>query len=311
MNPARVLRLLRISRTVSNLARAVAFYRDALDFCVVDEATRDDDAWGELMGVTDARGHTVTMRLGEQDLELIAFDPPGDLYPSESGSADQWFQHVAIVVSDIGAAYTRLSGYSFKPISERGPQRLPPNTGSVTSFKFRDPDGHPVELIHFPAGAGNAIWQQKQGLFCGIDHSAIDVADMEQSIDFYTNLLGLTVASRSVNSGPEQTRLDHARDVLVDVVALLPAMEDTPHVELLGYERPAGHSIPPDVKSNDVVADRLVLQVHGLRRLMEMLEAENIAFTSPGMVTLRGGQCGVQVRDPTGHRLILMERGSS
>ena len=305
-----VQRLLRVSRTASDLTKTVAFYRDMLGFSLKSEEVIDDPAWGELMGIPGAQGHSIILRLGAQELELLAFDPPGRVYPPESGAADLWFQHIAIVVSDIGAAYTRLCAYSFKPISERGPQRLPPNTGSVSAFKFRDPDGHPVELIHFPSGTGNVIWPQKQGLFCGIDHSAMDVADMQRSIDFYTRLLGLSVASRSVNSGPEQARLDHAPDVLVHVVALQPAMEGPPHVELLGYERPAGRPIPADVKSNDVLADRLVLQVHKLPRLMEMLETENVAFISPGIVTLRGGQCGAQVRDPSGHMLMLMERDS-
>lgn len=310
MSAARVLRLLRISRTVSDLARAVAFYRDVLDFCVIDEATLDTDAWRDLMGVAGARGQSVTMRLGEQELELLAFDPAGDPYPLGSDAADLWFQHIAIVVSDIGAAVTRLSGYSFKPISERGPQRLPPTSGSVIAYKFRDPDGHPVEIIHFPPGSGNVSWQQTSGLFCGIDHSAIDVADMKKSIDFYTRLLGLRVASHSVNSGVEQARLDHAPDVLVDVTALQPTMEGPPHLELLGYERPVGRPIPADIKSSDVAADRLVLEVHNLPQLMEMLEAESIQAISPGSVSLCSGQRGAQVRDPTGHSLIFLERYS-
>lgn len=310
MSAARALRLLRISRTVSDLARAVAFYRDVLDFCVIEEATHDDDAWGELMGIAAAHGQSVTMRLGEQDLELVAFEPPGDPYPFENSSADRWFQHVAIVVGDIGDAYMRLCAHSFTPISEGGPQRLPPTSGAVTAFKFRDPDGHPVELIRFPAGTGNVIWQQKQSLFRGIDHSAIAVADMEHSIDFYTRLLGLRVVSHSVNSGVEQARLDHAPDVLVDVTALQPRMEGPPHLELLGYERPVGRPIPANIKSSDVVADRLVLEVHNLRQLMAMLETENIKAISPGSVSLCSGQRGAQVRDPTGHSLIFLERYS-
>lgn len=307
MSAACVLRLQRISRTVSDLARAVAFYRDALDFCVIDEVTHDDAAWGELMGIAGAHGQSVTMRLGEQDLELVAFEPPGDPYPTENSSADRWFQHVAIVVGDIGEAYTRLCAYSFTPISEGGPQRLPPTSGAVTAFKFRDPDGHPVELIYFPVGTGNAIWQQKQGLFRGIDHSAIAVADMARSIDFYTRLLGLRVASHSANSGAEQARLDNALDVLVEIVALHPAIGGPPHVELLCYKWPVGRPIPEGAKSNDVISDRFVFQVQNMTQVMAMLKTENVAFISEGNVTLPDGQRGVQVDDPTGHHVILVE----
>ncbi len=307
MSAACVLRLLRISRTVSDLDRAVAFYRDALDFCVIDKVTHDDNAWRELMGIAGARGQSVTMRLGEQELELLAFDTAGDPYPSSSDSADLWFQHIAIVVSDIGAAYTRLCAYSLKPISERGPQRLPPTSGSVIAYKFRDPDGHPVELICFPVGTGNAIWQQKQGLFRGIDHSAIAVADMEHSIDFYTRLLGLRVSSHSTNSGSEQVRLDNALDVLVDIVALHPVIGGPPHVELLCYQWPVGRPIPKGAKSNDVISDRFIFQVQNLSQVIAMLKTENVAFISGRIVTLPDGQRGVQIEDPTGHHVILVE----
>jgi catechol 2,3-dioxygenase-like lactoylglutathione lyase family enzyme len=301
----RVLRLLRVSRNVSNLAKAIAFYSGALGFSVINEALIDDPAWGELMGIPGARGHAATLRLGEQELELLTFNPPGHLYPAASRSIDLWFQHLAIVVADMEAAYAQLCRHPFTAISEHGPQRLPPNTGSVIAFKFRDLDGHPLELIQFPPGTGYATWQQKQGIFLGIDHSAIDVASMDQSLDFYTRSLGLSVASRSINSGPEQGRLDHARDVVVEVVTLHPGMEGPPHLELLGYERPTGRPIPPLVKANDLLADRLVLQVDELPCLVAALSAENAEFISPGIVTLRDGHPAALLRDPTGHMLMI------
>ena len=46
----------------------------------------------------------------------------------------------------------------WRPISEGGPQLLPPSNGAVRAFKFRDPDGHPLELIWFPPGQGRAVW---------------------------------------------------------------------------------------------------------------------------------------------------------
>lgn len=306
MNSAHVLRLLRISRTVSDLARAIAFYRDALDFRVMDEVTHDDDAWGRSMGIADARAQSVTMRLGEQEIELVMFDPPGNSYPSDSSSTDHWFQHIAIVVSDIQAAYARLYAYSFNPVSENGPQQLPPTSGNVIAFKFRDPDGHPLELIQFPEGTGNLRWRQKTGLFCDIDHSAITVGDVERSIDFYTRVLGLRVVSRSVNTGTEQVRLDHVPDVQVDVVALQPSREGPPHLELLGYVQPKGRPIPADVKSNDVVADRLILQVRDLNQLLKIIENEKVMNVSSGVVSYPGGQHAVHVRDPTGHSLVLV-----
>ncbi len=305
MSGSRVRRVLRVSRTVSDLAQAAAFHCDALGFRVIGETTHDTAAWGGLMGVPGARGRAATLRLGAQELELVEFDPPGDPYPRPSGSADLWFQHIAIVVSDMAAAYTRLRGHSLTPISEGGPQRLPPGSGSVIAYKFRDSDGHPLELIQFPAGSGDAAWQQKGSVFLGIDHSAIDVADLERSVDFYTRSLGFGVVSRSVNSGAAQQHLDREREDVVDVIALQPATAGPPHVELLAYRKPPGRGIPLRAKGNDIAADRLVLQVDGLARLIDALCADNVDFVSQGLVALSAGRQATLIRDPTGHLLLL------
>src|SRR5690606_24437131 len=94
---------------------------------------------------------------------------------------DPWFQHVALVCRDIGAAAGRLTGGDAGVISAGGPVLLPPSTGSVTAFKFHDPEGHPLELIAFPAGVGDPVWQARPGTgLLGYDHTAIVVADVER-----------------------------------------------------------------------------------------------------------------------------------
>lgn len=302
-----VLRLTRISRTVSSLAKSAAFYRDALGFSIADETSLDDPAWNRLTGIPDACARSITLRLGGQELELVAFDRPGRPYPRISRSTDFRFQHAAIVVGDMEQAYANLCRYPFAAITAYGPQQLPPNTGSVIAFKFRDPDGHPLELIHFPAGVGDTDWQQKRGDFLGIDHSAISVADVPRSIDFYTRLLGMSVGSRSVNSGIEQERLDHVSGAVVDVVALQPSDGQPPHIELLGYRHPIARRVQQRARVNDVITDRLVLKVDDLTQLAAALEKENIEFVSAGTVTLRDGGQAMLVQDPTGHMLQLVE----
>src|SRR5262249_25717905 len=86
----------------------------------------------------------------------------------------------------------------FTPISVGGPQILPPRNGSVRAFKFRDPDGHPLELLYFPPGQGRPIWHQqaRDDTFLGIDHSAIGISDTSVSLAFYADILGMTQASQ-------------------------------------------------------------------------------------------------------------------
>lgn len=309
LNETRVLRLLRISRTVSDLNKAVAFYRDALDFCVVNEVTHNPDIWGKLMGIAITEARSVFMRLGQQELELFCLHPLGQAYPSGSRSNDSWFQHIAIVVNDIQAAYEKLHQFAFQSITEGNPQRLPPSSGAVIAYKFRDPDGHPLELIHFPAGTGNDLWQGHSELFCGIDHSAITIENMKQSIDFYNRLLGLEVRAHSLNAGVKQARLDAVDHPQVEVTALQPSCNEPPHLELLSYLQPAGRVMPAGLKSNDVAADRIVFLVSNLPGLVEILETEHLGTIISGYVTLNDSQLAVLALDPTGHFLMLVEDG--
>ncbi len=236
-------RILRIGLNVGDLDAAERFYIEALGFDRV--ARHDDMVLAPLLGVR--RVQTSTLRLGGQLVELARCDPPGLPYPSDSTSADTWFQHFAVTTPDIAAAFERLRGHGCTAITQDGPQLLPAASGGAIAYKFRDPDGHPLELIQFPGPARPA----------GIDHSAISVADARLSVAFYRQW-GVSQAASQVNTGPEQDRLDGLAGVSVDVVALLPAEQATPHIELLGYRTPRGRAAMMDLF--DIAATRLVMQ---------------------------------------------------
>ena len=104
----------------------------------------------------------------------------GRPYPLGSTSTDLWFQHMAIVVNDMRHAYQQvMANRRFRPISRHGPVRLPDDSGGVTAFKFRDHDGHPLELLAFPPGHVPGPWRVANGTgsFLGVDHTAIAVSD--------------------------------------------------------------------------------------------------------------------------------------
>jgi catechol 2,3-dioxygenase-like lactoylglutathione lyase family enzyme len=227
-----VRRIVEWVRPVSDLARAVRFYADALGF--VDAGQADAPAllataWGV------APSAAVRMRLGGQSLLLAACGHVPQ--PPDAGADDLRFQHLAVIAGDMRAAWQRVEDQGpVQAISRGGPQLLPASSGGVTAIKFRDPDGHPLELLGFPAHAVPPQWARAgAGLTLGIDHSAIAVADAPASIEFYRHHLGLRLGSRQVNQGPEQARLDGLAEPRVDVVALAPAEASSPHLELLGY----------------------------------------------------------------------------
>lgn len=303
-----VTRLVRISLTVADPTAAAAFFRDRLGLAVGPEQSVADAAFAGLLGLapgTTAR--TTEVAIGKQILELVAFDPPGAGYPAERASNDPWFQHVALVCGDIAAVWTRLEGGSPGTITAGAPVLLPPNTGSVTAFKFRDPEGHPLELIAFPEGVGAPLWHPATGPgILGFDHTAISVADVDRSIAFYTGLLGFTIDGRSLNRGPEQDRLDGLTDCAVDVVALAPAAQPTPHVELLHYRSPPGRVPAADVRVNDVASVRQIHAVDDLDALVRRLERHDVRFVSPGVVTGRSGRRAAAIRDPDAHVIVLV-----
>ena len=113
------------------------------------------------------------VQLGNQVIPLAETQPPGCSYPDDVPGWDPLFQHFAIVVSDMTAAYANLQAlHNWTPISTDGPQILPPSSGGVTAFKFRDPEGHPLEMLAFRPGATPAHWAFRSGNLClGIDHS--------------------------------------------------------------------------------------------------------------------------------------------
>lgn len=275
----KALRLLRISLPVRDLAAAGRFYAEALGFGYVEQARAADPALVMLLGACAIR--RTLMQRGSQLLELAAFDPPGAEYPPDSHSNDMWFQHCALVTADIDAAYVRLNRYPHLAISRNGPQALP--DGSV-AFKFRDPEGHPLELIQFPNP--DAVTE------AGIDHSAIVVADAERSIAFYADVLSMSVHAHQVNQGPAQDKLDALGGAEVDIVSLTPA-QTAPHVELLGYRHPHGRATPR-MRPADIAASRLVFAVDHL--------ADDLDH-----VVLRDGVRATSMDDPDGHALLLLE----
>jgi catechol 2,3-dioxygenase-like lactoylglutathione lyase family enzyme len=279
----RVSQVLRISRVVADLDRAEAFYRDALGFRTAD---RGPVAFA-------AAGSQAVMRLGQEEIALVQFDAPGRPYPPASRSDDLWFQHLAIVVRDMDAAYGHLAARSgWRPITEGEPQTLPPENGGVRAFKFRDPDGHPLELIWFPPGQGRACWRESSapGPFLGIDHSALSVSSTARSLAFYRRL-GLRIVSRSRNRGPAQSLLDGLPGARVSVAGLRPPSADGLGADGLGLEllayRPPGRAVGSSAIA-DVATDWVTLAVDRL----------------PGGLPR-------MLRDPDRHLLMLIDQRSA
>lgn len=290
-------RVVRIDFTATDLARTRRFY-EGLGFTAAAGPTPVDGAELALLGRTGARAERLSMHLGAQEVSFLRFDPPGRPYPEGSTSTDLWFQHIAIAVSDMAGAHARALAAGAVPITRGDPQTLPANTGGVTAFKFRDPDGHPLELLFFPEGVGAPAWHARDAAppFLGIDHTAIAVGDAGRARSFFEGL-GLTAGDATHNEGIEQERLDDVPEDRCRVVPMQPP-DAPPHVELLGYETGTRRSMPPGTRADDVWATRTWIEVASL-------SGDGVTRAA----SLPGGVRAALVHDPDGHAIVLMEHG--
>ncbi len=304
-----------VGMTVSDMDRALDFYTKVLTFEKVSDVEVFGEEYEHLQGVFGLRMRVARLQLGKEFVELTDYlAPEGRPIPVDSRSNDEWFQHIAIVVSDMDKAYEVLRQHKVQHAST-GPQRIPDwNKGAagIRAFYFRDPDAHNLEIIYFPAGKGESKWQVANGkLFLGIDHTAIVVSNTEESLKFYRDLLGLKLAGESLNYGTEQEHLNNVFGAKLRISGL--RAPKGPGIEFLEYLAPRdGREYPIDARANDLWHWQTTLIVSEANAAEERLRAGKTNFVSTGAVVLPNAQLGFQegllVRDPDGHVMKVTER---
>ncbi|MGO8740711.1 VOC family protein [Rhodoblastus sp.] len=223
-----------------------------------------------------------TLNLGEARIEIVAAANPAaqNFVSNETG-----FQHFALVVADMGRAYDLLRQTpGWRPISLAGPEQLPQSSGGAAAFKFRDPEGHPLELLQFAHGAVPDFWGARfaaapERVFHGVDHSGLATRDADASTRFWRDL-GFVCARRGLNRGAEQARLDGYAEIAeaeVEIISLAAPAGARPGVELLACRHPALASRAAG--DGDVAATEIVIA--------------------------GAAKKGVLLRDPDGHRAIF------
>jgi len=304
-----------VAITVSDMDRSVDFYSRVLTFQKMSDVEVTGEEVEHLSGVFGVRIRVVRMKLGDESIELDEYlAPRGRPIPVDSRSNDRWFQHIAIIVSDMDKTYAWLRQNKVEHASS-GPQLLPnwnKNAGGISAFYFKDPDGHPVEVLHFPPGKGAEKWHRTSDkLFLGIDHTAIVVSDTEASVKFYRDVLGMRVAGESENYGTEQEHLNNVFGARLRITALRAA--EGPGIELLEYLAPNdGRPFPADEHANDLVHRQTVLRTTNIGAAATQSQAEHIPFVSSGVVANPTPGLGFKkafvIRDPDGHAIEIEEK---
>ncbi len=313
---AQVKRVSSIGMTVSDMDQSLDFYSKVLKFEKVSEVEVYGSPYEDLQGVFGVRMRVVKMKLGDEYIELTEYlTPKGEPIPIGSRSHDLWFQHIAIVVSDMDEAYQHLRKHDIQHVST-APQTIPEwneAAAGIKAFYFQDADGHNLELIYFPKGKGDPKWQKNDDrLFLGIDHTAIAVSNTQNSLDFYRDLLGMSIMGKSLNYGTEQEHLNNVFGAKVRITSLA-AQNGGPGIEFLKYLSPAdGRPYPLDAQPNDILHWHVTVIVENLEVFIGRINPPDYRFISPRIIELPGQKLGFKkallLRGPDGHAVRLVEK---
>jgi catechol 2,3-dioxygenase-like lactoylglutathione lyase family enzyme len=304
-----------VGMTVADADRSIDFYSRVLSFQKVSDVELEGSDYEHLEGVFGLRMRVVSMRLGDESIELTEYlTPKGRPVAIDSHSHDRWFQHVAIITDDMDRAYVWLRQNRVQYVSP-APQTLPSYikaAAGIRAFYFEDPDGHPLEVLEFPPDKGNAKWRQSNGkLFLGIDHTAMVVANTSVSLGFYRDVLGFRAVGESENYGPEQEHLNNVFGARLRITSLRSV--EGPGIELLEYLTPGdGHNLPADEHANDLVHHQTRLVTDDIEAASRTLQERHYQLVSSALVTLPKAEIGFHfaliVRDPDGHPIELAKR---
>lgn len=146
-----------VTIAVSDMDKALAFYRDFLGLKVVNDY--DTEVVGPERQAfyknlhAEPNLHFRKVRLVASDeaqgmaLELNKwYSPSGKSFPSEHQMPDTGYHTVGFgVTQDIQAIYQKMVQAGVKVVST--PQNYHTDTGLLTAFKFYDPDGNCLEVI--------------------------------------------------------------------------------------------------------------------------------------------------------------------
>ncbi len=309
-----VYRVDAVGITVKDMDTALEFFTRVLPFEKVNEVEVYGEDYEGLKGIFGVRYKKVRLRLGSEEIELTDYlTSGGRAVPEDSRSNDLWFQHIAIVVSNMDSAYARLRKYNVLHVSS-APQKLPktiPAAEGIEAFYFRDPDGHNLELICFPPGKGNPKWQQNTSeVFLGIDHTAIGVSATDESKKFYQSL-GILYQGESYNFGTEQEHLNNVKGAKLHISGN--KTTEGMGVEFLEYRAPrSGRKYPKDERPDDLIHYETILLTNDIDQLYLKLKKRNAKFVSQKMIAIPspvyGYTRGFYIRDPDGHVVGIFEK---
>ena len=136
--------------TVSNLERALAFWRDVLGFEFSHAAHQKGELAQEITGVDGAEIKIAVLKTSSgHKIELLEYVAPPDRKRTNFRPCDIGSVHVALLVENLEFVLEHIARSGWEAAGK--PQRLTrgPNAGKCVVY-VRDPDGTTIELMEIP-----------------------------------------------------------------------------------------------------------------------------------------------------------------
>ena len=134
-------------------------------------------------------------------------------------------------------------------------------------------------------------------MIIALHHTALSVSDLERSIEFYQDVLGMIL----------EWRIDHRKSELLEKVVGLRNVDVSyamlsgwgGRIELFQYHSPIGKPYPPDKPVSDKGITHFAFEVKNIEVLWKKLVERGVRFNSPP-TEIRPGVKAVYFHDPDG-----------
>ncbi len=136
--------------TVSNLERALAFWRDVVGFELSHRTDQAGELASEITGVAGAEISLAVLKGYGHKIELLEYLAPpdrkhGDLRPCDVGAV-----HLALTVDDLDLVLDTIAASGWTAAGKPQTLKTGPNAGKRVVY-VRDPDGTTIEFMQPPA----------------------------------------------------------------------------------------------------------------------------------------------------------------
>lgn len=303
----------RTTIVVSDLEKSLHFYKDLLGMTVFYDQNIEAEASARLLGIPGASTRLVSLQADESVNGMVGllhfYTPevkPRAVINAEISDPDTALLFMADDI-DVTGTYECLKNAGTEIICAPMVYDVP-EKGPISGFTCKDPDGVLVAVMRFgePAQAGGTVKASPTR------RTTIVVGDMERSIAFYRDVVGLKVYYDQRISSPEEGRMLGVKDAAIRIVSLQSGDSAEGMVGLMSFESPqikSREAVGRLVSEPDVLLIFLTDEIEAVHDRMAAYGARvkcpPLEYEIPG----RGISAGLTCYDPDGIVLEFTQFG--